>query len=156
MVSWAGAGKSACRRRARGNYSDSDAARSEDHPMPVLQTALLDHVHRLLPPQDADAELLASFTARRDQAAFAALVRRHGPMVLRLCRRLLGEVHAAEDCFQATFLALACRAGSIRRPAAVAAWLYGVAYRVSLRTRAERGRRRALASAADLVTCPDP
>src|SRR5262245_55207216 len=110
----------------------------------------------LLAPQDSDAELLGSFTARRDEAAFAALVRRHGPMVLRLCRRLLGEAHAAEDCFQATFMALARRAGSIRRPAAVAAWLYGVAYRVALKTRAERARRRALASAADVATCADP
>lgn len=124
--------------------------------MPVLQTSLLDQVYRLLAPQDSDAELLGSFTARRDEAAFAALVRRHGPMVLRLCRRLLGEAHAAEDCFQATFMALACQAGSIRRPAAVAAWLYGVAYRVSLKTRAERGRRRAVASAVDVATCPDP
>ena len=123
--------------------------------MPVLQTALLDRVHGLLAPQESDAELLGSFTARRDEAAFAELVRRHGPMVLRLCRRLLGEAHAAEDCFQATFLALARRAGSIRRPAAVAAWLYGVAYRVSLKARAQRARRRALA-AADASTCPDP
>src|SRR5262249_10350341 len=117
--------------------------------------SLLNHLQCLLAPQDSDAELLGSFTARRDEAAFAALVRRHGPMVLRLCRRLLGEAHAAEDCFHATFLALARRAGSIRRPAAVAAWLYGVAYRVSLKARAERERCRAVAP-AHVATCPDP
>jgi len=80
-----------------------------------------------------DAELIARFTRNRDEAAFEALVRLHGPMVLRLCRRVVRDEHAAEDAFQATFLTLACKAGAIRRQESVGSWLYRVAYRVALR-----------------------
>lgn len=82
-----------------------------------------------------DGELLARYTATRDQAAFELLVRRHGPMVYGVARRALGDSHAAEDAFQATFLALARRAGSLRRHTAVSAWLYRVAVRVACRAR---------------------
>jgi RNA polymerase sigma-70 factor (ECF subfamily) len=97
-------------------------------------------------PADAasDAELLARFLARRDEAAFAAIVARHGPMVLRVCRRILADAHAAEDCFQATFLVLARKAASVRRRESLAAWLHGVAARVSRKAR-DAGRRRAKA-----------
>ena len=70
-----------------------------------------------------DADLLERFAARRDEAAFAALVRRHGPMVLNVCRAVLRHEQDAEDALQATFLALARKAGSIRRRGAVAGWL---------------------------------
>ena len=123
--------------------------------MPTLQTALLSHLHRLMPAEGADADWLARFVANRDEAAFAHLVSRHGPMVWRLCRRLVGDAHLAEDCFQATFLALARQAASIRRPGALAAWLYGVAYRVAAKARAERCRRETLGSEA-VTECPDP
>ena len=83
----------------------------------------------------ADADLLGRFVARRDESAFAALVSRHGPMVLRVCRRVLADAHAAEDAFQATFLVLAQRAGSLRQPEALAGWLHGVARRVALKAR---------------------
>src|SRR3954449_12679951 len=87
-----------------------------------------------------DAELLARFARARDEAAFAALVERHGPMVLGVCRRVLGEHHAAEDAFQAAFLALARNANRLRDPAAVGSWLYGAAVRVALKARRSAAR----------------
>ncbi len=88
-----------------------------------------------------DGQLLDRFVQRRDQAAFAALVERHGPMVLRVCRNRLGDPHDAEDACQATFLVLARKAQSIRQSEAVAGWLFGVAGRVSARVRAADRRR---------------
>jgi RNA polymerase sigma factor (sigma-70 family) len=89
----------------------------------------------------ADAQLLERFVAECDEAAFAALVYRHGPMVLAVCRRMLGDYHAAEDALQATFLVLARKAPSILRRDQLANWLYGVAYRTALKGRALRARR---------------
>ena len=89
------------------------------------------------------AELLGRFAATRDEAAFAALVAQHGPMVLATCRRLLGHGLDADDAFQATFLVLARRAGSIADPDRLAPWLHGVARRVSVRARTVAARRRA-------------
>jgi RNA polymerase sigma factor (sigma-70 family) len=89
-----------------------------------------------------DADLLERFVSRRDGKAFAALMERHGPMVLRLCRQLLSDVHDAEDACQATFLVLARKAASIRKGEALGSWLYGVAHRVAARARALRARRR--------------
>src|SRR6478672_87945 len=79
------------------------------------------------PPNLDDRHLLDRFARHRDEAAFAALVRRHGPMVLGVCRRVLRDRHAAEDAFQATFLLLARKAGSLRQPDRLGPWLYGVA-----------------------------
>ncbi|MDR3636338.1 MAG: RNA polymerase sigma factor [Isosphaeraceae bacterium] len=95
----------------------------------------------------SDAQLLDRFTARRDhaaEAAFAALVERHAAMVLRVCRATLGDDHDAQDAFQATFLVLVRRAGSIRRRDSVGSWLHGVARRVAARARVEAARRRAV------------
>ncbi len=88
-----------------------------------------------------DAELLARFVKSRDEAAFAALVQRHGPMVLRLCVRMLGDSADAEDAFQATFLVLARRGPTVSRPELLGNWLYGVAYRTALKVRADAARR---------------
>ena len=89
-----------------------------------------------------DAELLIRFASRREEAAFAMLVRRHGPLVLGVCRRVLGDVHAAEDASQATFLVLARKAGSIAAPERLASWLHGVALRTSRKAKAGVVRRR--------------
>jgi RNA polymerase sigma factor (sigma-70 family) len=81
------------------------------------------------PAESPDADLLMRFVATGDPAAFEALVRRHGPLVWGACRRRLRDAHAAEDAFQTTFLALARHAASVRRPAALGAWLHRVAVR---------------------------
>jgi RNA polymerase sigma factor (sigma-70 family) len=104
----------------------------------------------------ADRELLARFTDQRDQAAFEALVRRHGPMVLRVCRSVLRDEHAADDAFQATFLVLARKAGSLRRRELLAGWLHGVAHRVAARARVEAARRLDREAHAEPRTGPDP
>jgi RNA polymerase sigma-70 factor (ECF subfamily) len=93
----------------------------------------------------SDEQLLDRFVARRDatgEEAFAALVHRHGPMVLAVCRRVLGDAHEAEDAFQATFLILARKAASVVRREKVASWLYGVAYRTAKEARDRAARRR--------------
>jgi RNA polymerase sigma factor (sigma-70 family) len=90
-----------------------------------------------------DGQLLGSFVADRAGAAFEQLVRRHGPMVLGVCRRVLGHRQDAEDAFQATFLVLARRASSIRDPERLGNWLYGVAHRTALAARRRTARLRA-------------
>ena len=83
----------------------------------------------------SDADLLARFSDKRDEAAFELLLWRHGAMVLRLCLDITHDEHVAEDAFQAVFLALACKAGSIRSRQSLGAWLHRTAYRAALRAR---------------------
>lgn len=99
----------------------------------------------VLYPGMGDGQLLAQFHGGRDELAersFSALVHRHGPMVLRVCQQILGDSHRAEDAFQATFLVLARRSGTIRQPDLLANWLYGVALRTAWEARMRDGRRR--------------
>src|SRR5690348_499568 len=95
---------------------------------------LLRQLRRLVGlPEDGaenDRQLLDWFISRRDEIAFATLLHRHGPMVLGTCRRILRDDHEAEDAFQATFLVLCRKAGSIGRPEALGGWLHQVACRV--------------------------
>src|SRR5438445_12320388 len=91
----------------------------------------------------SDRQLLECLLAEREEAAFIALLKRHGPMVCQVCRRIQGSEHDAEDVFQATFLLLARKAGSIRKPESLASWLHGVAHRLSLEARAQGTRRQA-------------
>jgi RNA polymerase sigma factor (sigma-70 family) len=100
---------------------------------------IADYFEQSLPP---DGQLLASFVAGRDEAAFRALVCRHGQMVLGVCQRVLHQTQDAEDAFQATFLVLARKAGSVIKHASVSSWLYRVAFRTALDARAARLKRR--------------
>jgi RNA polymerase sigma factor (sigma-70 family) len=108
--------------------------------------SLLQQVRRMLHGQAdgdfADAELLRRYTASSDEAAFAGLLRRHAGLVWGVCRRLLPREQDAEDAFQATFLVLAEKAGTICRAQAVGSWLYGVAHRIARRARWQERRRR--------------
>jgi RNA polymerase sigma factor (sigma-70 family) len=89
----------------------------------------------------SDGQLLERYLARRDEAAFAAIVRRHGPMVLGVCRRVLRNVHDADDAFQATFLVLVKKAAAVRPRELVGHWLYGVAHRTALKAKALAAKR---------------
>src|SRR6516165_158170 len=100
-----------------------------------LPGTVLPHLRRLLADEPGDPQLLGHFLRRGDEGAFAAIVRRHGPMVLAVCRRLLPDPHDAEDAFQATFLVLVRKASSLGRPERLGNWLYGVAYRTALKAR---------------------
>jgi RNA polymerase sigma factor (sigma-70 family) len=107
------------------------------------------------PPQPGgllDAQLLERWLALRDEAAFEVLVWRHGPVVLGACRRLLSNPADVEDAFQATFLVLVRKAGSIGRRDSVAGWLYRVAYRVALRAKARSTKR----AARELAAAEEP
>jgi RNA polymerase sigma factor (sigma-70 family) len=120
---------------------------------------VLRHVQRIAgPPERAqtDAQLLERFLAGRDEAAFGALVERHGRMVLGVCRHVLRQRQDAEDAFQATFLVLARRAASIRKGSALASWLYGVAYRIASNSRRQANKRRLREQKASRTTRTEP
>jgi RNA polymerase sigma factor (sigma-70 family) len=111
----------------------------------AAMTRALWELHRATLEQDgsglSDADLLDAFLLRRDEIAFEALLRRHGPLVLGVCRRLLRTPHDAADAFQAVFLVFVQKARSIRCRATLGAWFYGVAYRLCLKARARQHRR---------------
>jgi RNA polymerase sigma factor (sigma-70 family) len=120
---------------------------------------VLRHLRKLVgspAAEDSDSRLLERFLSQRDEAAFAALLARHGPMVWGLCRRLLPDSHDAEDAFQATFLVLVRRARSLDRRGSLAGWLHGVAGRVALRARSGRHRERPLTEEVPAMGATDP
>ncbi len=99
----------------------------------------------------SDDELVARFAATRDEAAFELLVWRHAPLVLRVCRSVLRDAHAAEDATQATFLALARKAGTLTGRGSVVGWLYCVARRAAVRLAKQRARLPAAVAELDAV-----
>src|SRR5260370_18524908 len=117
-------------------------------------TRVVCELHRFAQAPASDAELLGRFVATRDDAAFQSLVERHAPMVLRLCRRLVGDAHLADDACQATFVVLARKAATLGHPVNLAGWLYGVAQRVALKSRRWRRCLPAITDAPD--PSPDP
>ena len=109
-----------------------------------------------LPTGLPDATLLQRFVADREQAAFSALVQRHGSLVFGVCQRVLGDYHAAQDASQATFVILARKAGMLDRNSPLGGWLYRVAYHLALRSRAVAARQQRLDSeAVDVVAEQD-
>src|SRR5438552_17918293 len=104
---------------------------------------VLRHIRKLAGAGKAtDRQLLHRFATQHEEAAFELLVERHGPAVLGVCRRVLRHEHDAEDVFQATFLTLARRASSIRKPESLGCWLYGVASRLAFQVRASAAKRK--------------
>jgi RNA polymerase sigma factor (sigma-70 family) len=126
------------REAARRVGSRSMAEPASSTILQLIRRVLVDPRLKISP----DQELLQRFLAEQDEVAFEAILRRHGPMVLDVCRGVLANEADAEDAFQATFLVLARKAGSIRKTATLASWLHGVAYRTALKARAEAARRR--------------
>jgi RNA polymerase sigma factor (sigma-70 family) len=106
-------------------------------------TEVVRRLRRAALREQSDSQLLADFVAARDEAAFEALVRRHGPLVLGVCARVTRDHHDAEDAFQATFLVLARKAACVRPAERLAGWLWGVAYRAATRARCLAAKRRA-------------
>jgi RNA polymerase sigma factor (sigma-70 family) len=121
---------------------------------------LLRHLCQLPTEQSAgyfaDHELVERYAARRDEAAFAIIVHRHGPLVWRVCLDVTQHEQDAEDAFQAAFLVLARRASSFRKGASLARWLHGVAYRVALRARAQTVRQPVAKSEVETMFQADP
>src|SRR5438067_1134485 len=122
--------------------------RQERREMATQQLSrVVQHLRGMLAMEDAagvpDADLLKRYVHEHDEAAFEMLVRRHGPMVLGVCRRLLHNPHDAEDAFQVTFLVLVRKASALHSPGTIGNWLYGVAYRTALEVRKASAKRRA-------------
>ncbi len=145
---------------ATGNYTYADRARGEIDmaaaPLATVLRQLRQIAGSRLAEDEADADLLRRFATTQDRQSFEALVRRHGPLVLGVCRRVLRQEQDAEDAFQATFLVLARRAASVRDAGAVASWLYGVAYRTAREAKRAARRRRIYEAQARSVPQTDP
>jgi RNA polymerase sigma factor (sigma-70 family) len=124
-----------------------------------IVNTVLRYIRKMVAVEDSrslqDRELLRRFIDGRDEAAFATLVERHGPMLLGACRRLLRNQQDAEDVLQATFLVLARRASAIRRQDSVGSWLYGVAYRLALKLRTRQARQQECERRAAITGTPN-
>src|SRR5258708_5590664 len=122
------------------------------------QHGVLDRLRRTLYGDGGaltDGQLLDAFAAG-EEGAFEALLKRHGPMVLGVCRRVLRHEADAEDAFQATFLVLFRKAATLRRPEPLSNWLYGVAFRTALNAKSAAAKRRAKEEARRQMAVPQP
>ena len=131
--------------------------KKEGEPMAESPRMLVQDLRRLVNPlrlEETDGQLLSAFADSQDQDAFEALVRRHGPPVFAICRRVIGQTSGADDAFQVTFFTLARKARSLRKQQAVGAWLYRVAHRVACRARIGEQRRRQMEAAMKNVPLP--
>ena len=120
---------------------------------------VLKHLRRFLGRRESSApdwELLERFAVSHDETAFEVLIWRHHRMVLSVCGRALGDANDVDDAFQATFLVLARKAGSLRRTGSLSSWLFGVARRVALETSARRSRRHAAVPVSVPSSCLEP
>jgi RNA polymerase sigma factor (sigma-70 family) len=127
--------------------------------MPDGSAATLAHrLRHIAGPGDGrpDAELLAAFAAGRDPTAFEAIVRRHGPMVLGVCRRVTGNHADADDAFQAAFLVLVHKARAVAPGHLLGPWLHGVAYRTAMKAKSTAARRRAREARLPDDVCAEP
>jgi cytochrome c peroxidase len=126
----------------------------------AVSSSILHLIRRLVEDESVrqlpDRHLLGQFRDHRDEAAFGTLLRRHGLMVLDVCRGVLGNEADAEDAFQATFLILARKASSIRKRESVGSWLHGVAYRTALKARARSAARQKNEARAPARTLANP
>src|SRR5437016_3489287 len=122
--------------------------------------AVLRHIRKLVraPERESvtDRQLLERFVCGREESAFAAVVERHGPMVMGVCRRVLRHAQDAEDAFQATFLVLTRKAGALRWRESVGGWLYEVACRVARKARTDNARRRFRERQVESMPSVDP
>jgi cytochrome c peroxidase len=126
----------------------------------TVSNSILQSIRRLVEDESvrqlSDRHLLQQFSDHRDEAAFGTLLRRHGPMVLNVCRGVLSNEADAEDAFQATFLILARKAASIRKTDSVGSWLHGVAYRTALKAREQSSTRQKCEGHAPARTVAEP
>ena len=123
------------------------------------EPATLDNMSSVDSPKvtdQPDHELLRHFVKCRDEASLSEIIKRHCQLVLSVCRRVTGDIHDADDAFQATFLVLARSARKIRKPESLSSWLYGVAYRISMRINKRRSKERRMLATMDMAEYEDP